>query len=133
LQVLGLDPVLLTVVICIIGVSYRILTGMAGKSWREFNPTLAMTTFMLALVTSVGLVAPVIDALPSDMSTTMQLAAVAGQVAAIMGIDAGVRKGQKAAQAVKNKITNNLSAMEPEPIDDESDLPPGKDTMEKID
>ena len=105
---------------------------MAGKSWREFNPTMAATTFMLALVTSVGLVAPIIDALPSDMSSTMQLAAIAGQVAAIMGIDAGVRKGQKVAQSVKAKKEQNLLEEEPEPIDDESDLPPGKDTTEKI-
>lgn len=128
MQVLGLDPVLLTVVICIIGVSYRIITGMAGKSWSEFNSTLAATTFMLALVTSVGLVAPIIDALPDDMSSTMQLSAVAGQVAAIMGIDAGVRKGQKVAQAIKAKKEQNLLTEEPEPIDDESDLPPGKET-----
>ncbi len=133
MQVLGLDPVLLTVVICIIGVSYRIITGMQGKKWSEFNPTMAATTFMLALVTSVGIVAPVIDALPDDMSPTMQLAAVAGQVAVIMGIDAGVRKGQKAAQSIKAKKEQNLLEEEPEPIDDPDDLPPGKDTTEKID
>jgi len=128
MQVLGLDPVFVTVIICVLGVSYRILTGMQGKKWSEFNPTLALTTFMLALVTSVGLVAPVIDALPDDMSITMQLAAVAGQVAAIMGIDAGVRKGQKAAQSVKAKKEQNLLQEEPEPIDDPDDLPPGKTT-----
>ncbi len=127
MQVLGLDPVLITIVICVIGVLYRILTGMAGKSWSEFNPTMAMTTFMLAFVTSVGLVAPVIDALPDDMDSTMQLAAVAGQVAAIMGIDAGVRKGQKAAQSIKAKKEEELLQEEPEPIDDPEDLPPGKD------
>lgn len=127
MQVLGLDPVLLTVIICVVGVSYRILTGMQGKKWSEFNPTMAATTFMLAIVISVGLVAPVIDALPDTMSPTMQLAAVAGQVAAIMGIDAGVRKGQKAAQVIKAKKEQNLLEEEPEPIDDPDDLPPGKE------
>jgi len=62
----------------------------------------------------------------------MQLAAIAGQVAAIMGIDAGVRKGQKAAQSIKAKKELNLLEEEPEPIDDESDLPPGKDTTENV-
>lgn len=132
MQVLGLDPVLVTVAICVIGVSYRILTGMAGKSWREFNPTLAMTTFMLGIITSIGLVAPVIDALPDDMDTTLQLAAVVGQIGLVMGMDAAVRKGQKTAQAVKEKISQSLSEVEPEPIDDVDDLPPGKDTTEKI-
>lgn len=132
MEILGLDPVLLTVIVCIVGVSYRILTGMQGKKWSEFNPTMAATTFMLGIVTSVGLVAPVIHALPSDMSSTMQLAVIAGQVAAIMGIDAGVRKGQKAAQSIKAKKEQNLLEEEPEPIDDESDLPPGKDTTENV-
>ncbi len=50
MEILGLNPVLLTVIICVVGVSYRILTGMAGKSWGEFNPTMAMTTFMLGVV-----------------------------------------------------------------------------------
>ena len=127
MQVLGLDPVTVTIAICIIGVSYRILTGMQGKSWSEFNYTMAATTFMLGIVTSVGLVAPIIDALPDDMDQTLQLAAVVGQIGLVMGIDAAVRKGQKAAQLVKDKITQNLSTVEPEPIDDSDDLPPGKD------
>ena len=133
MQVLGFDPVLVTIGICVIGVLYIILTGMAGKSWREFNLTLAMTTFMLGIVTSIGLVAPVIDALPENMDTTLQLAAVVGQIGLVMGIDAAVRKGQKTAQKIKEKISQDLSEEEPEPIDDIDDLPPGKDTTEKID
>lgn len=133
MQVLGLDPVLITVIICVIGVAYRIITGMAGKSWSEFNPTMAMTTFMLGIVTSIGLVAPVIDALPDNLSSTLQLAAIVGQIGLVMGIDAGVRKGQKVAQAVKEKISQDLTDAEPEPIDAIDDLPPGKDTTEKLD
>jgi len=125
LQVLGFDPVTITIAICIIGVSYRILTGMQGKSWREFNFTMAATTFMLGIVTSVGLVAPVIDALPDNLSPVLQLAAVFGQIGLIMGVDAGIRKGQKVAQAIKDK--KSLVMMQaPEPIDDPDDLPPGK-------
>lgn len=130
MQVLGLDPVLVTVAVCVIGVSYRILTGMAGKSWTEFNPTLAMTTFMIGMVTSVGLVAPVIDALPDTLDSTLQLAAVFGQIGLVMGMDAAVRKGQKTAQKIKEKISQDLTEAEPEPIDDEDDLPPGKETTE---
>ena len=127
MQVLGLDPVTITVAICIIGVSYRILTGMQGKSWSEFNPTMAATTFMLGIVTSVGLVAPIIDALPDDISPVLQLAAVFGQIGLVMGIDAGVRKGQKVSQSIKEKKLLDPLTVEPEPIDDESDLPPGKE------
>ena len=127
MQVLGLDPVTVTIAICIIGVSYRILTGMQGKSWSEFNPTMAATTFMLGIVTSVGLVAPIIDALPDDITPVLQLAAVFGQIGLVMGIDAGVRKGQKVSQSIKEKKLLDPLTVEPEPIDDESDLPPGKE------
>jgi len=133
LQVLGLEPVIVTIAICVIGVLYRILTGMAGKSWKEFNPTMAMTTFMLGIVTSIGLVAPVIDALPDNLSSTLQMAAVVGQIGLVMGIDAGVRKGQKVAQKIKDKKSQDVSEVELEPIDDENDLPPGKDNTEKTD
>jgi len=127
LQVLGFDPVTITIAICIIGVSYRILTGMQGKSWSEFNFTMAGTTFMLGIVTSVGLVAPIIDALPDDLSKPLQLAAVFGQIGLVMGIDAGVRKGQKTSQTIKNKKLQDSLTVEPKPIDDEFDLPPGKE------
>lgn len=127
MQVLGFDPVIITVVICVIGVLYRIITGMQGKKWSEFNPTMAATTFMLGIVTSIGLVAPVIDALPDNLSSTLQMAAVVGQILLVMGIDAGVRKGQKVAQSIQVKKEQNMLQEEPEPIDDESDLPPGKE------
>lgn len=126
MQILGFDPVLVTIVICIVGVSYRILAGMAGKSWSEFNLTLAASTFMIGMVTSVGLVAPIIDALPEDMDTTLQLAAVFGQIGLVMGVDSAVRKGQKIAQKINDK-KSEISMIEPEPIDDVDDMPPGKE------
>ena len=129
MQILGFDPVLVTIAICIIGISYRILSGMAGKSWSEFNLTLAASTFMIGMVTSVGLVAPVIDALPEDMDTTLQLAAVFGQIGLVMGVDSAVRKGQKIAQKIKDK-KSEISMDDIEPIDDTDDMPPGKNPTE---
>lgn len=109
MEILGLDPVLMTVIICVVGVSYQILTGMAGKDWKEFSPTLALTTFMIGIVTSVGLVAPVIDALPNDMNSTLQLAAVFGQIGLVMGIDTAVRKSQKIVQRIKDRTQTDQS------------------------
>ncbi len=60
------------------------------------------------------------------------MAAVVGQIGLVMGIDAGVRKGQKAAQSIKAKKEQNSLEEEPEPIDDPEDLPPGKDIQENI-
>ena len=127
MQILGFEPVVITLVVCVIGVSYQIITGMSGKSLKEFNPTLALTTFMLGVITSIGLVAPVIDAVPNDSDPLVQLTVVAGQVLLVMGMDSAVRKGQKIAQKVQEKKFQN-STDELEPIDDINDLPPGKDT-----
>jgi len=129
MQILGFEPVIITVIICVIGVSFRIITGMVGKSWSEFNPTLALTTFMIGMVTSVGLVAPVIDALPEDMDSTLQLAAVFGQIGLVMGVDAAVRKSHKISQKIKDRKTQQVTEEELEPIDDVDDLPPGKETQ----
>ncbi len=129
MQVLGFDPVIITIAICVIGVSFQIITGMTGKKWSEFNPMLAMTTFMIGMVTSVGLVAPVIDALPNNLDSTLQLAAVFGQIGLVMGIDGATRKGHKIAQKITNN--NSIQSDDIEPIDSSDDLPPGKETTEK--
>jgi hypothetical protein len=129
MEILGLEPVTITALICIIGVSFRIITGMAGKSWRAFSPTLATVTFMIGMVTSIGLVAPVINALPDDLDPTLQLAAVFGQIGLIMGIDSVSRRGHRIIQKrIAEKIEYHPT-IEPEPIDDPDDLPPGKVTQ----
>ncbi len=98
MQLFGLDPVLVTISICVIGVSYRIITGMIGKKKTEFNPALMMSTFTLGIITSIGLVGPVIAAIPDDADSMIQLSVLVGQIATIMGVDAAARKGYKVAQ-----------------------------------
>lgn len=101
INLLEIDPVILTMFICIIGVSYRILTGMIGKKRSEFSIGLATTTFMVGIITSIGLVAPVVDALPDDSSSLVVLSSVAGLIATVMGVDAATRKGYKLTQQRK--------------------------------
>ena len=84
MQLFGLDPVIVTIAICIIGVSYRIITGMIGKKMSEFSVSLMMSTFMLGIITSIGLVAPVIDAIPNTADSLVQLSVIAGQIATII-------------------------------------------------
>lgn len=98
MNLLLIDPVILTLAICVIGVSYRIATGMIGKKWSEFSLPLMTTTFMVGLITAIGLVAPVIEAIPDDSSSLVVLSVIASQIAAIMGVDAATRKGYKIAQ-----------------------------------
>ena len=98
MNLLGLDPVILTLIICVVGVSYRIATGMIGKKQSEFSVPLMTTTFMVGLITSIGLVAPVIDAIPDNVSSLVVLSVIAGQIATVMGVDAATRKGYKLAE-----------------------------------
>ncbi len=98
MQLFGLDPVIITITICIVGVSYRIITGMIGKKKSEFSTSLMMSTFMLGIITSIGLVAPVIDAIPDSAGSLVQLSVVVGQIATVMGVDAAARKGYKMSQ-----------------------------------
>ena len=98
INLLELDPVILTLAICVIGVSYRIITGMIGKKWSEFSVPLMTTTFMIGLITSIGLVAPVIESMPDNVDSLIVLSVIASQIAAVMGIDAATRKGYKIAE-----------------------------------
>lgn len=108
MQLFGLDPVSITIGICVIGVSYRIITGMIGKKKSEFSTSLMMSTFMLGIITSIGLIAPVIDAIPNDSDSLIVLSVVAGQIATIMGVDAAARKGYKISQNNISKKTSEL-------------------------
>ena len=94
----GLSPVELTVIICITGVGFRIIQGMQGKSWRDFNFQLAFSTFFIGVISSIGLVAPVISAIPPGADSLLALTVIAAQIATVMGIDATVRKGYKTVQ-----------------------------------
>ena len=101
MQLFGLDPVTITIVICVAGVSYRIISGMIGKKKSEFSTALLMSTFMLGIITSIGLVAPVIDAIPDGAGSLVQLSVIVGQIATVMGVDAAARKGYKISQNKK--------------------------------
>lgn len=103
MEILGLSPVFITLIICAIGIVYQLISGMVGKKLSEFNPAMAMTTTMLALVTAVGLVAPIVDAIPNDSSALTQLQVVVGQVGLVMGMDSAVRKGAKTAKKIQDK------------------------------
>lgn len=98
MELFGLDPVIITIAICVVGVVYRITTGMIGKKKSEFSMPLTMSTFTLGIVTSIGLVAPVIDAIPNGAGSLVQLSVVVGQIATVMGVDAAARKGYKMSQ-----------------------------------
>ena len=92
-EILGLTAVQATVIVCVVGVAFRITQGMQGKSLKEFNFNLAFTTFVIGVIFSIGLVAPVISNIPAGSTDLLYLTVIASQIATVMGVDATVRKG----------------------------------------
>ena len=103
MEILGLAPVTMTLLICISGVGFRIFQGMQGKSLKDFNINLALTTLVIGVITSIGLIAPVIETMPENGDSLIQLQVVAATFASIMGVDSAVRKGyKKGVEKLKN-------------------------------
>lgn len=101
MEFLGLGPTSLVILIALVGVGYRIINGTAGKNKPDFNPRIAASTFMVGIVMAIGIAAPVVGAIPEDAEPLIILAVLASQVAAIMGVDTIVSKGQK---EIKRKL-----------------------------
>lgn len=132
MEVLGLAPVTMTLIVCIAGVSFRIFQGMQGKSLKDFNVNLALTTLVIGVISSIGLIAPVMETIPENTDALIQLQVVAAQFAIVIGVDAAVRKGYKYSKKLTDQQQEAGSVEEePEPIDDPDDLPPGKEEEEK--
>ena len=135
MEVLGLAPVTMTLIICVAGVSFRIFQGMQGKSIKDFNINLALTTLVIGVISSIGLIAPVMETIPENTDSLIQLQVVAAQFAIVIGVDAAVRKGYKYSKKLTEQqqqeegkaVDNGPPEDEPAPIDDPDDLPPGKD------
>ena len=132
MEVLGLAPVTMTLIVCIAGVSFRIFQGMQGKSLKEFNINLAITTMVIGVISSIGLIAPVMETLPENTDALIQFQVVAAQFAIVIGVDAAVRKGYKYSKKLTEQQQEGPAVEEePEPIDDPDDLPPGKEEEEE--
>ena len=129
MEILGLSTVTMTLIICISGVSFRIFQGMQGKSLKEFNINLALTTMVIGVISSIGLIAPVMETLPENTDALIQLQVVAAQFAIVIGVDAAVRKGYKYSKKLTEQQQEEEEGpvVEPKPIDDPDDLPPGKE------
>ena len=134
MEVLGLAPVTMTLIVCIAGVSFRIFQGMQGKSLKDFNVNLALTTLVIGVISSIGLIAPVMETIPENTDALIQLQVVAAQFAIVIGVDAAVRKGYKYSKKLTEQQQQEEGPVEvePEPIDDPDDLPPGKEEEEKV-
>lgn len=84
MQIFGLSPVEITLIICIVGIALRVYIGRVKNPNTKFNFNVVILSFMVGVITSVGLVAPVIDAIPVNSTQIIILPLIAGQIIVVM-------------------------------------------------
>ena len=99
MEILGYSPVTVVLVICIVGIALRVYIGITKNPGTPFNVNAVILSFIVGIIVSVGLVAPVVDAIPNDTDDMVILPLVAGQIIVVM-------KSQSISTAASNLIKN---------------------------
>jgi len=130
MQILGLDPIPMAILIAVFAVGLRTWWGMSDKDMKEFNIRELSQTVVIGLLFAIVAVAGNIEVFPEDVSQLQQLIFLISQVSAIIGIDMAVKKGRKTIQNKLEKSKNKFFS-DNEGDFDESDkpveVPPGKE------
>lgn len=103
MEFLGLPEVQIIILICISGVAMRTFMGMEGKKLSEFNFRYLFSTFVIGLLTSIGIVGAAIQVLPNDLTATSQLIIIVGQIGTVIGADVIIKKSIPKLQNVGKK------------------------------
>jgi len=97
MEILGFSPVTVVLIICIVGIALRVYVGITKNPETKFNVNAVILSFIVGIIVSVGLVAPVIDAIPNETDSMVVLPLVAGQIIVVM-------KSQSISTAVKKSV-----------------------------
>jgi hypothetical protein len=84
MEIFGLSPVILTLIICVAGIALRVYIGRIKYANQPFNVHAVILSFLVGIIVSVGLVAPVINAIPQDYDELIILPLLAGQIIVVM-------------------------------------------------
>lgn len=95
MQILGLEPVIATVVFTIVGIALLNVVAWL-KSSEAFNVRNAAATAIIAFFTSSLVVGSVIGALPEDSDNLVQFTAILAVIASVAGFDTLVKNGARA-------------------------------------
>ena len=127
MAILGLDPILLSIIIALTGVGLRTWWGMSANEIKRFDHRKFSQTIVIATLVSVVAVAGNIDLFPDTATPLQQLTFVVSQVGAIIGIDMAVKQGRKSLKKKNSddeSVGNDLINAEIEDYDDMvEDLP----------
>ena len=84
MELFGLQPVEIVLIICIVGVVLRVYTGRMKNPGLKFDANAVVLSFFVGIIASVGLVAPVISSIPDDTDKIVLLPILAGQIIVVM-------------------------------------------------
>ena len=103
-DILGLNPIVLSIVIVIAGVGIHNVLGWI-KSKDPPNPKKIAASVIIGAFTSFGIVTPILEQLSTNPGTEyVQFVAVLGAIATVAGIDQLVKNaGGAIVQKVKSK------------------------------
>ena len=124
-SIFGLSPVLAALTITFIGIGLRVYIGTSGKPRSAFNAQALATSFIIGFFASVQLVIVALNNLDPNIDELQLLGIVIGQIAAVMGVDAGVKGMQKRAtdKVLRRQPTARSDTQNPKaspPTDDQS-------------
>jgi len=84
MELFGLQPVEIVLIICIVGTTLRVYTGRLKNPGTKLDVNAIILSFMVGIIASVGLVAPVISSVPNDIDKIILLPILAGQIIVVM-------------------------------------------------
>jgi len=117
----GMSTTLLIAIIAVIGVGLQTYKGMLGKKREDFDINQLIFTFIVGVGASIILVGNAFQNISTDMNGTELMIFMVQQVITVMGAKTLTDIGSKFIPKSQNSIP-----IEPEPIDNPDDLPPGK-------
>lgn len=99
-SIVSSPTVQLSLVIVLIGVGIRTWSGLIGKSAFDINLNTVLFTFVMAILTSMQIVRPILEQIPDDATPEVWFTAVIGGILTVIGTDA---VGRKAVNTVAKK------------------------------
>ena len=100
MNILGLEPVIATIVFTFVGIFLRNVVAWL-KSKDVFNVRNAVATGIIAFFTSALVVGSLLGALPEEATDTVQFAAIIAAIVTVAGFDTLIKNGAKAASKAK--------------------------------
>lgn len=104
MEIFGLAPITWTLIICVIGIGLRVYIGVSKNPGTKLDINVTILSFITGLLVAVGLVAPVIDAIPVDTDNLVILPLIAGQIIVVMKSESIITAAKELIQTKSKKV-----------------------------